>query len=196
VINTENEYYKFKKTLGEVAHPIGTKSFVTKIDSNSKKVEYNVLDIIDLTQSMVSNTFNISTSSNNMVATGSLNVQSQISVNDSVILTNVKTTLTGLANIATSSNVITGNGTYFINDVVDGQTLYLSSGNTIIVKSVIDDTHLYANTDIGITANDLTIIGLSDVTKVVKSVNANTVIVDTNFATTNTYVQVLVQKVR
>lgn len=196
VINTENEYYKFKKTLNEVAHPLGTKSFVTRIDSNSKKVSNNVVDIIDLTQSLVSNTFNISTSSNNMVVTGTLNVQSQISVNDSVILTNVKTTLTGLANIATSSNVITGNGTYFINDVVDGQTLYLSSGNTIIVKSVIDDTHLYANADIGITANDLTIIGLSDITKYVKSVNANTVIVDTNFETTNTYVQVLVQKVR
>ena len=196
IINTENDYYKFKKTLQEVAHPVGTKSFVTRIDSNNKKITNKQVDIIDLTQTVVSNTFNIAVSSNNMTVTSTLNVQTQISVNDSIILTNVRTTLSGLANIATSSNIITGNGTTFMNDVVDGQTLYLSSGNTIIVKSVIDDTHLYANVDMGITSNNLSIIGLSDITKTAKFVNANTVLVDTNFETTNTYVQVIVQKIR
>lgn len=139
VINTTNDYYKFKKTLQEVAHPTGTKSFVTRIDTHTKDVFNQNASIIYLTQEYHSNTFNVSNGSNNIVSTSlTPNVSSQVSIGDFIVLKNVFKTIVGTANITSSSNVITGNGTNFINDLVDGQTIYLSSGNTVVVKTVIN----------------------------------------------------------
>ena len=197
VINTTNENYKFKKTLQEVLHPIGMKSFVTRIDSNSKDVSTQNVDIIYLTQDTHSNTFNVSNSTNNMISTSvTPNVQSEIVVGDVIIMKNLEKQLVGTANIVSSSNVITGNGTNFINDVVDGQTIYLSSGNTITVKTVVNANTIFAESALNITSGDLTINVSFDETKEVTFVNANTVLVDTNFTATNNFVTVIVQKVR
>jgi hypothetical protein len=197
VINTTNENYKFKKTLQEVLHPIGTKSFTTRIDTNSKDVSTQNVDIIYLTQNVHSNTFNISNSTNNMISTSlTPNVRSEIVVGDNVILKNLKKQLVGTANIVSSSNVITGNGTNFINDIVDGQTIHLSSGNTITVKTVVNANTIFAESVLNITTNNLTINVSFDETKKVTFVNANTVLVDTNFTATNNFVTVIVQKVR
>jgi hypothetical protein len=124
------------------------------------------------------------------------NVRSEIVVGDNVILKNLKKQLVGTANIVSSSNVITGNGTNFINDIVDGQTIHLSSGNTITVKTVVNANTIFAESALNITTNDLTINVSFDETKEVTFVNANTVLVDTNFTTTNNFVTVIVQKVR
>ena len=197
VINTTNENYKFKKTLQEVFHPIGMKSFVTRIDTNSKQALSKNLDVLYLTQDLHSNTFNISNSTNNMVSTSlSPNVQSEISVGDFVILKNLEKRINGTANITSSSNVITGNNTNFINDVVDGQTIYLSSGNTVIVKTVVNANTIFAQSSLNVSTADLTINVSFDDTKEVTFVNANTVLVDTNFSTTNNFVSIIVQKVR
>ena len=197
VINTTNENYKFKKTLQEVLHPIGMKSFATRIDTNSKQASTKNLNVIYLTQDVHSNTFNISNSTNNMISTSPTpNVQSEITVGDIIVLKNLRKQLVGTANVVFSSNVITGNGTNFINDVVDGQTIYLSSGNTIIVKSVVNANTIFAESSLNITSNDLTINVSFDETKEVSFVNSNTVLVDTNFTATNNFVSVIVQKVR
>jgi hypothetical protein len=197
VINTENDYYKFKKTLKESAHPIGTKSFVTRIDTNAKQVSSQNVDIIYLTQDYHSNTFNVSNGSNNMVSTYvTPNVVSEISVGDFVILKNLQKTIVGTANLSISSNVISGNGTNFINDIVDGQTIHLSSGNTIVVKSVVNANTIYTESVLNVSYSDATINVVFDETRKVSSANANTVIVDTNFTATNTFVSVIVQKVR
>ena len=197
VINTTNENYKFKKTLQEVLHPIGMKSFATRIDTNSKQASTKNLSIIYLTQDTHSNTFNISNSTNNMISTSlTPNVQSEIVVGDIIVLKNLEKQLVGTANIVSSSNVITGNGTNFINDVVDGQTIYLSSGNTVVVKSVVNANTIFAESTLNITSNDLTINISFDETKEVTFVNSNTVLVDTNFTATNNFVSVIVQKVR
>ncbi len=83
VINTTNDYYKFKKTLQEVAHPTGTKSFVTRIDTHTKDVFNQNASIIYLTQEYHSNTFNVSNGSNNIVSTSlTPNVSSQVSIGD------------------------------------------------------------------------------------------------------------------
>jgi hypothetical protein len=197
VINTTNENYKFKKTLQEVLHPIGMKSFATRIDTNSKQASTKNLNVIYLTQDVHSNTFNISNSTNNMISTSPTpNVQSEITVGDIIVLKNLRKQLVGTANVVSSSNVITGNGTNFINDVVDGQTIYLSSGNTVIVKSVVNANTIFAESSLNITSNDLTINVSFDETKEVSFVNSNTVLVDTNFTATNNFVSVIVQKVR
>jgi hypothetical protein len=197
VINTTNENYKFKKTLQEVLHPIGMKSFATRIDTNPKQASTKNLSIIYLTQDIHSNTFNISNSTNNMISTSlTPNVQSEIIVGDIIILKNLEKQLVGTANIVSSSNVITGNGTNFINDIVDGQTIYLSSGNTIVVKTVVNANTIFAESSLNITSNDLLINVSFDETREVTFVNSNTVLVDTNFTATNNFVSVIVQKVR
>ena len=197
VINTTNDYYKFKKSLKEVIHPIGTKSFVTRIDSNSKDVSTQNVEIIYLTQQYHSNTFNISNTRKNMVSTSPTpNVASEVSVGDFIILKNLRKTITGTANIVSSSNVISGNGTNFINDVVDGQIIYLSSGNTVIVETVVNANTIFAQSVLNISSTGATINLLFDETKSVSFVNANTILVDTNFNTSNNFVSVIIQKVR
>lgn len=197
VINTTNEYYKFKKTLQEVAHPTGTKSFVTRIDTQTKDVFTQNASIIYLTQDYHSNTFNVSNGSNNLISTSATpNVYSEVSVGDFVVLKNLVKTIVGTANITSSSNIVSGNGTNFINDVVDGQTLYLSSGNTITVKSVINANTIYTESVLNISSTDAMINVVFDETKNVSFANANTILVDTNITATNNYVSIIVQKVR
>jgi hypothetical protein len=196
VINTQNDYYKFKKTLKDVAHPTGTKTFVTRIDENTSKVANSNIDVIYLTQSLISNTFNISNSTNNMIVTDTLDVQTEVSVGDHVILKNISKQITGTANLTATSNVLTGNNTNFINDVQDEQILVLSSGNTVTVKTVANANSIILYETINITETDVTINVQFDTTKNVTFVNADTILVDTNFDTTNNYVSTIVQKVR
>lgn len=197
VINTKNDYYKFKKTLKEITHPIGMKSFVTKIQDNEKTVSNNSIDVIFITQNLSINTFNTIESTNSIFATGEdSNVQSEISVGDFIILKNLFSQINGTANIVSSSNVVVGNNTNFINDLVDGQTIYLSSGNTVTVKTVINANTIFVSDVLYVTDNNLTINVKFDSTKNVSFVNANTVIVDTNLTSTNNFVSVIVQKNR
>ena len=197
VINTTNEYNKFKKTLKEVTHPIGTKSFVTRLDNNTKNVSDASLNILYLTRDYHSNTFNISNGSNNMVSTSlSPSVSTEISVGDFVTLKNVRKQIVGTANITSSSNVITGLGTNFINDLVDGQTIYISTGNTSVVKSIVNANTIFVQSVLNVTSVGATINVVFDETKNVTFVNTNTALVDTNFTSTNNFVSVIVQKVR
>ena len=197
VINTENDYFKFKKTLGEVVHPLGTKSFVTRIDTNLKDVSTQNVEIIYLTQDYHSNTFNVSNGSNVVVSTGlSPNVLSEVNVGDFIILKNLIKSISGTVEVISSSNVISGNGTNFINDIVDGQTIYLSTGNTVVVKSVINSNTIYTESVLNISSSNATINVVFDETKNVSFVNANTILVDTGVNATNNFVSIIVQKVR
>lgn len=196
VINTKNDYNKFKKSLNEIAHPLGMKTFVTRIDENDKKVANSTIDVIYLTQTLISNTFNISNGSNNMVVTDTLNVASEISVDDIITLRSLSKQITGTSNISASSNIISGNGTNFINDVVDNQILLLSSGNTVTVKTVVNANSIILFETLNVTQNNIFINVKFDTTKTVNFVNNDMILVDTNFNTSNNYVSTLVQKVR
>lgn len=196
VINTENDYYKFKKTLRETVHPIGMRSFVTKVDTNEKVAANTSFETIFLTRTESSNTFNISNSSNNMVVTNTLNVATEVSTADIIILKDLSRQIEGFANITSSSNVVTGNGTNFINDITDGQIIELSSGNTVIVESVINANTIYVSEILYVTETDLTINVRFDATKNVNFTNTDMILVDSDFTTTNDYVTVIIQKVR
>jgi len=41
VINSQTDYNKFKKPLNDIVHPLGTKTFVTRIDNNQENVSAN-----------------------------------------------------------------------------------------------------------------------------------------------------------
>jgi hypothetical protein len=197
VINTKNDYYKFKKTLKEIIHPIGMKSFVTKIKDNEKKVANSTIDVIFITQNLLTNTINIVESTNLAFSTGeNANLQSEILVGDLIILKNLERQINGTANIVSSSNVVTGNNTNFINDLTDGQKIYISSGNTVTVQTIINANTIYVSEILYVTANDLTINVSFDSTKSVNFVNSNTILVDSNFTTTNDFISVIVQKNR
>lgn len=170
---------------------------MTRLDNNTKNVSDASLNILYLTRDYHSNTFNISNGSNNMVSTSlSPSVSTEISVGDFVTLKNVQKQIVGTANITSSSNVITGLGTNFINDLVDGQTIYISTGNTSVVKSIVNANTIFVQSVLNVTSVGATINVVFDETRNVTFVNTNTALVDTNFTSTNNFVSVIVQKVR
>lgn len=196
VINTQNDYYKFKNALNDIVHPIGTQTFVTRVDNNEemvlKQITTNTLIAVTLTD-----TFNISNGSNNMICTNvSSNVANVVDVGDIVILSDVSRRISGTANVTSGSNTITGISSNFINDIIEGDIIYLSTGNTETVSNVISSTSLQTQNTINITTTGVTIDLVFNDTKMVNFVNANTILVNTNFTTNSNFVTTSVQKVK
>jgi hypothetical protein len=196
VINTQNDYYKFKNALNDIVHPIGTQTFVTRVDNNDetvlKQITTNTLITVTLTD-----TFNIANGSNNMICTNvSSNVANTVNVGDFVILSDVSRRISGTANVTSGSNTITGVSSNFINDIIEGDIIYLSTGNTETVSNVISSTSLRTQNTINITTTGVTINLVFNDTKMVNFVNANTILVNTNFTTNSNFVTTSVQKVK
>jgi hypothetical protein len=195
-IQTENDYNKFKKSLNEIVHPLGTKTFVNRINSHVEDVANTSLTTINVIKTQLANTFNIRAGSNNMVATGATpNLANTVNVGDMVILTTLSKRVNGTVNVASTSNVVTGNLTTFINDIQDGDTIYISSGNTETVTFVTNATSLMTQNTINVTANNQTINVIFDDIRTVTSVNANTILVSGSFTTTANLVTTILQKV-
>ena len=196
VINTQNDYYKFKNALNDIVHPVGTQTFVTRVDNNDetvlKQITTNTLITVTLTD-----TFNIANGSNNMICTNvSSNVANTVNVGDFVILSDVSRRISGTANVTSGSNTITGISSNFINDIIEGDIIYLSTGNTETVSNVISSTSLQTQNTINITTTGVTINLVFNDTKMVNFVNANTILVNTNFTTNSNFVTTSVQKVK
>lgn len=195
VINTNQDYEKFKTTLNNIVHPIGTKTFVNKIYSHSDVFTSNVQNIIYKEQ-LLDDTFNIAYNSNNIITTNvSANLESTISIGDVLILEDLVLTLEGTANVVESSNLITGNSTNFLNQVQDGDLIYISTGNTEIITSVDSNTSLVTQNTIGVSSDGVTINLIFNDTKTVTFVNANTILVDSNFSTNGNNIFVIHRKV-
>ena len=198
VINTQNDYYKFKNALNDIVHPVGTQTFVNRIDNNQETIykEITSNNLIQVT-AMCSETYNVVNGSNNMVCTNvSANIISTFNVGDIVILNQVSRLIFGTANVTSGSNTITGVSSNFINDIIEGDIIYLSTGNTETVSNVISSTSLQTQNTINITTTGVTINLVFNDTKIVNFVNANTILVNTNFTTNSNFVTVSVQKVK
>ncbi len=131
-----------------------------------------------------------------MVATGvSPNLTNTVNVGDMVILTTLSKRVNGTVNVASTSNVVTGNSTTFINDIQDGDIIYISSGNTETVTYVTNTSSLLTQNTINITANNQTINVIFDDIRTVTFVNANTILVSGSFTTTANLVTTILQKV-
>ena len=183
VINSQTDYNKFKKPLNDIVHPLGTKTFVTRIDNNQENVSAN-----DINQSITVTTlptkFNIVYGANATTNT-TANLMNYVNVGDVVIFTGVYRNVANTVNISLGSNTVFGNTCNFINDILDGDIIYLSTGNTETVLSVSNSKYLITQNTLGVTANNVTINLYFDETKTVTFVNANTIKVDTAF-TSNT----------
>jgi len=183
VINSQTDYNKFKKPLNDIVHPLGTKTFVTRIDNNQENVSAN-----DINQSITVTTlptkFNIVYGANATTNT-TANLMNYVNVGDVVIFTGVYRHVANTVNISLGSNTVFGNTCNFINDILDGDIIYLSTGNTETVLSVSNSKYLITQNTLGVTANNVTINLYFDETKTVTFVNANTIKVATAF-TSNT----------
>ena len=119
-----------------------------------------------------------------------------VNVGDVVIFTGVYRNVANTVNVTLGSNTVFGNNSTFINDILDGDIIYLSTGNTETVLSVSNSKYLITQNTIGVTANNVTINLYFDETKTVTFVNANTIKVDTAFTSNTTNIVTNVKKVK
>ena len=195
VINTTKDYDTFKGSLDNIVHPIGTKTFVNKIYSHSSNFTSNLQSLIYKEQ-IYTDTFNIAYSSNNMVSTNvSANLSATISVGDVVILEDLELVLEGTANTTLDSNVVVGLSTNFLNQVQDGDLIQISTGNTEVITSVESNNSIITQNTIGVTSTGSTINLIFNDTKTVTFVNANTILVNSNFVTNGNNIVVIHRKV-
>jgi hypothetical protein len=183
VISSQTDYNKFKKPLQDIVHPLGTKTFVTRIDNNTEIVTPDEVNQY-ITVKALPTTFNIVYGANATTNT-TANLMNYVNVGDVVIFTGVYRNVANTVNISLGSNTVFGNTCNFINDILDGDIIYLSTGNTETVLSVSNSKYLITQNTLGVTANNVTINLYFDETKTVTFVNANTIKVDTAF-TSNT----------
>lgn len=196
LIKTENDYIKFKKSLNEILHPLGTKTLVSRINSNEEDVTDPEIETIHLTQQTLSNTFNIVSGSNNIISTGaSPDLSNVVNVGDMIILTNLYKSINGTVNVTTSSNVVVGNNTTFINDLQDGDSIYITSGNTGTVLRVSNSNNFIFSSTINVSSNNQTLNIIFDDIKTVTYVNANTILVSGTFDVTSNSVTAILQKI-
>ena len=196
VINTKKDYQSFKTVLNEVVHPIGTKTFIVHNDEYNESMPVSMNDW-QYIQYDLPYTFNVSVNSNNAISTNlTANVSNTINVGDVLLFKSVSKSLAGNVSLTDGSNTIIGISTNFINDIQDGDTIELSSGNTEVVISVEDDNTLITQNTINITSSGVLINLLFTDTKTVTYSNANTVLLDSNFITNSEYVVTSIQKVK
>lgn len=194
VINTNQDYSTFKTPLNNIVHPIGTITFVNRMSDHLVQVSSNLVNQVIKT-STLTNTFNITSGTKNIVSTNvSANLRSTISVGDVITVQNLVKSLSGTGNTTSGSNTIIGISTNFLNQLQDGDIVRLSTGNTETV-TVTGNTSLYTQNTIGVTATGVLINLVFNDTKTVTFVNANTILVDTNFSTNASYANVSIQKV-
>lgn len=196
LISTENDYNKFKKSLNEIVHPLGTKAFVNRVNTKDNDAANSEMTSIHITEETLSNTFNIVSGSNSMIAVGaSSDLANIVNVGDTLILTNLYKSVNGTVNITSSSNVVTGNNTNFINDLQDGDEIYISSGNTSVITLVSNSSSLIVRSVLNVSSNLNTINLIYNDARTVTFVNANTILVSGIFDVTANSVTTILQKV-
>lgn len=180
VVQTSTDYNKFKKPLQDIVHPLGTKTFVTKLESIYSNI-FAIPSDNTITISTYSDTFNIGFGANSIVSTNTnADLSSTISVGDYVIIPNAQITLTGTISTTTGSNVITGSSTNFLNQVQETEKINVS--NIFETVHVLNgNTSLYTQNTIALTTSGASMNLVFDDVKRINYVNANTILVDTNF---------------
>lgn len=196
-IKSKTDYSEFKKPLYDITHPVGTKIFATRIvdieDAFDESSNNRVITIKSLPDS-----YNISLGSNVVSTTNSsANLLNSINVGDVIILNDVYRNVVNTVSVTYGSNTVYGANTNFINDIQEGEIIYLSTGNTETVLEITNSNYLitkntiYAPTTSGVTIN----VKFNDV-KTVTFVNANTVLVSSNFSSNSAFTAATIQKVK
>jgi len=202
VINTKTDYSKFKKPMADIVHPVGAKMFVNRIIEDENTFSYNSNNIIVLTKTF-SDTFNVVYGKNTAVSTNaSANLIASINIGDTVIFTGVYRVIQNTANVVATSNVIFGANCNFINDVNDGDVLFIANTQNALsnvfttVNYVSNSAYLFTEENIGITANVSMNVYFDEV-KTVTNVSSNTITLNSEIISSNAkYVTINIQKVK
>jgi hypothetical protein len=198
IIKSQTDYSKFKKPLNDIVHPVGTKTFITKIDDNEEMLTHvNTSSFITITS--LADTYNIANGSNKIITTNtSANLQATVNVGDLIILANVHRTLQNTVNVVSGSNILFGaaNSVNFINDLQDGDTIYLSTGNTVSIKEVTNSSFAILDTIINVTSTSATVNLVYTATVRANSRNANTIFASSIFTSNGSNLSATIQKVR
>ena len=197
VIKTKTDYAKFKKPLKDLAHPIGVKSFVVKIDNNSENISVGNTNQHIIVKDLP-DTYNIALGSNTIVTTNSsANVQLSVNVGDVIVLSSAYKRLQNTVNVISGSNIMFGhaNNVDFIVDLQEGETIYLSTGNTTTIKQITNSNYAILNTTINVTSTSATVNLFYTEIATVNSLNANTMITTTKFKSNSSNLSATVRKV-
>jgi len=198
IIKSKTDYSKFKKPLQDIVHPLGTKTFVTRIDDNTETVAYTN-DTISITYETLDDTFNVSYGANSIVSTNSsANLTSTVNVGDTIIMSGLSRTLQNTVNVVSGTNAIFGhaNSVNFINDLQEGDVIYLSTGNTVTVTQVANSNYAYVSANINVTSTAATVNVVFNETVIANTVNANTITVKTTILGNGRFLTANVGKVR
>jgi hypothetical protein len=198
IIKSRTDYSKFKTPLYDISHPVGTKIFVTRIDDNQETVPYGS-NSQTLLITALEDSYNISSNSNIVTSTNvSSNLISVVDVGDYIIINNINRPIQNTLNVVSGSNVIFGaaNSVNFINDLLEGDVIDLSTGNTATITEVSNSTYATVDTIIGVTSSSVTANVVYAEIKRVSAVTANTITVTTNYRHNGSFLTANVQKHR
>lgn len=195
-IKSNIDYNKYKKPLYDITHPVGTKIFATRILNIEESVAISNTSQV-ITINPLPDSYNISYGANNVVTTNSsANLMNYVNIGDIIILSNVYRSVTNTVNVTYGSNTVYGPNTNFINDIQEGEIIYLSTGNTETVLEISNSNYLITqNTLYAPTTSGVSINVKFDEVKTVTFVNANTVLVSSNFSSNSTFTTATIQKV-
>jgi len=192
-ITSQTDYATFKKPMYDIVHPVGTKIFATRVVDNTESISQTEANTVITVNTLPVN-FNIAASANS-TSNATANLMNYVNVGDILIFTGVYKSITNTVNVQAGSNTVFGANSNFINDLIDGDIIYLSTGNTETV-TVSNTNYLITQNTIGVTATGVTIDVYFDESKTVTFVNADTIKVDTIFTATSNFVVTNVLKVK
>ena len=154
------------------------------------------LSIVDLPD----NLYRITLDSNTISTTNAtMNLQNYVSVGDTIVLSNVHKRLVGTVNVLSGSNLMIAYASHsanFINDFQEGDTIYLSTGNTVTIKEVTNANVAILSSIINVTATKANINLVLTEVSTVNSLNANTMFTSTKFKANATGLSAVVYKNR
>lgn len=215
---TKTDTTKFKKSLKDISHPVGTKSFILRTSTNENTLiqsdQANSYIILDMPDS-----YNIAIGANSITSTNasdpdisqfegyhSLETYTvNINVGDTIILNSVYRPVTNdsatlVIGVEEDSNVVTGiSNSNFINDIVDGDTILIANTDNLI-QNVITTVDSVVSYNTFITLDTITFTGnvvlnvITNQARTVTFVNTDTILVDYDYFSEGTYLQAQLQK--
>ena len=198
VIKSSTDYAKFKKPLNDIVHPLGTKTFAYRMDDNAENIAIaNTLSYVTIDD--LPNTYNVVFNTTRIISTSATaNLVSIINVGDVIIVDSVRRGISNTVNVVSGSNVMFGdaNSVNFINDLQDGDTILLSTGNTATVREVVNVSHAILSTTINVTSTTATINVIYPEVVRVNTVNANTIFTTTQIRGNGNNLLARIEKVR
>jgi hypothetical protein len=145
------------------------------------------------------NTYNVIFNTTKIISASETdNLVSIVNIGDVIIVDSVRRGISNTVNVVSGSNIMFGdaNSVNFINDLQDGDTILLSTGNTATVREVVNVSHAILSTTINVTSTTATINVIYPEVVRVSSVNANTIFTTTQIRGNGNNLLARIEKVR